>query len=304
MRGRREGKRPEIQGGDPAVATLQNAAQDKGDQATADKYSEQAAALQRRAGRDRPRSLHRRLLAKPRRSPGTQGTAKSGRSNRTAPQGRRILIREDATQGRSPQVLLGTMPDRGGDVLRTMGAAKPTAARGGRKAPPPRKRPRTRRPACDDDALKAGEFTADQLGQAHRALDGCVWRRRHSGEPPPPKRLSSPVVTKCTSAMKSGRGVNESGLLCAGAAGDDCRGAARRNHRDAAGRAAPRVAQRRGGDGFGRPSRSRPTPIGWDTASSWSASTRRGSASVYAGGCAIWPPPGPWTEPRPPRRSR
>ena len=191
-----------------------------------------------------------------------------------------------------------------------LGAAKPNGGKrrpeGGR-APPPRKRAKARRAALGTTMRsKPAEFTADELGQLIELLAWCVWRRRHSGEQPPPRRQSSPVVAKWTSAMQSGWGVHEA-VCCRGwrCLRRSAAAPRARNHRDDAGCAAAGVAHRRTRDGIGRHHVVQADPNGWHTRVEAGAH-RSGAiqASVCAGGCAIWPPRGRWTGPRPPRRSR
>ena len=92
---------------DRAQQSLHMRLRNKGDQATADKYSEQDGRAQRRAGRDRPRSApgtasEAKALAKDPRE--QQKIAEEG--NKTASTKEKNPNKKTATRGPNPQVLL------------------------------------------------------------------------------------------------------------------------------------------------------------------------------------------------------
>ena len=172
-----------------------NAAQDRGDHAAADKYSEQA-----------PRSTTR-WKTWPRKSAQDDCAAKAlakDQRNSEAPAEAQAAAKEKNPDMKSAysrpqvQVLLGMMRMRGGDVVRPHGRGQTHGGRGGRERRRRAERPRTRRPAWTTMRSKRVSSRQKNWGGSSSSR-WRVWRRRHSGErrlqggdPAPLSRSDSP----------------------------------------------------------------------------------------------------------------
>ncbi len=176
---------------------LSNAAQDKGDQATADKYSEQAAALndalEEMAKKVCTGDCAAKALAKDPRN--SEVAEKQQAAAREKNPNRKTQLEAEA------QVLLGTMRIEAEMSCGYMGAAKPTAAEEAESAAAAQAA-KDAQAGMDDDALKAGEFTADELGRLIELSIGVCG----GGATPASAASKAAIQPRCgevTSAMKA-----------------------------------------------------------------------------------------------------